>query len=283
MLDFDLNKLLQTINLGNQYIDVLRLDTIDSHISGNKWFKLKYHIEDAIQLGATEIHSFGGVWSNHIAAFSSACHLYKIPNTIYVRSDEQIFTHTLITAQANGSTIKFVTRAEYKSLKLRSGIDHKIYYVPEGGNTVLGINGAAEITKFNTWKTYTHIACSVGTGATASGIAQHILINQKLLLFNALKNNYQPNFENLNASNWEVFNQFHFGGFAKYDYSLLSFMNECYKTQHIPTDFVYTGKLLYGIHNLITENYFSFNNKILIIHTGGLQGNKSLTENELIF
>jgi 1-aminocyclopropane-1-carboxylate deaminase len=287
MLNYNLNQLIETITIANKAIDVLRLDKIDENISGNKWFKLKHHLTAAINENAACMCTYGGVWSNHIAAFAAACAKLKLKNTIFVRSDEHLLTKTLQTAQQLGSTIQFLTRAEYKTVKLKNGLIEENnsynYYIPEGGNTQQGIQGATEIAQIDNWKAYDLIFCAVGTGTTLKGLLKAALPHQQIIGINALKGNFEYNDSLfMKYTNWQIITDYHFSGFAKYNSELIEFMNRFYLETSIPTDIVYTAKMFYGITDLLlSQNYID--KKILVIHSGGLQGNNSLTNNTLIF
>jgi 1-aminocyclopropane-1-carboxylate deaminase len=289
LLQFEINNFIQPLQLQNTdlQIDVLRLDKLHKTINGNKYFKLKYALQEAQQLQAKKIISYGGVWSNHIAALAAACKQLQLPCVGYIRSDEQLITATLQEAAANGMQIVYCTRAEYKAIKKIEGLQtNGNYHIPEGGATILGIKGASEILAIYNLQQYTHIVCAMGTGTTFSGLLQAILPQQKLIGINALKGGFmqRADIENyLTNNNWELINDFHFGGFAKYDATLITFMNSFYQQYTIPTDVVYTAKVFYAVQSLIEAAFFSEASKILIIHTGGLQGNKSLTKETLCF
>ncbi|HXB90901.1 MAG TPA: hypothetical protein VNU72_01370, partial [Puia sp.] len=76
---------------------------------------------------------------------------------------------------------------------------------------------------------------------------------------------------------------YHFGGYARSSDQLIAFMNRLYRDSAIPTDFVYTGKLFYGVLDMIRQNLFPAHSRLLIIHSGGLQGNQSLAPGLLDF
>lgn len=291
MLSFDLNNLIQTIHVENENnifpIDVLRLDCINDAVSGNKWFKLQYFIKQAISLKAKQIVTYGGVWSNHVAATAAACKAFNIPSKAFIRSDESLMTETLRTAQANSMEIIFCSREMYKLEKKKIGLlEGEQYYIPEGGANALGVKGAMEILSFSKALQYSHIICSLGTGTTFAGIVNASSLSQKIIGINALKGGfvqYNDIQHLLRQDNWEIKNDYHFGGFAKYDKHLTDWMNQFYEKFNIPTDIVYTSKMFYGVLDLIAQHHFSNTDNILVIHSGGLQGNQSLTKAQLIF
>jgi len=174
----------------------------------------------------------------------------------------------------------FVSREVYRkkttelfmnSLKKKFG---DFYLVPEGGTNDLAIKGCTEIiTKEDDY--FDYICVAVGTGGTISGLIKSAKSHQKVLGFPALKGNFLQNeIKNFvdKSDKWKLIHEYHFGGYAKYNTSLISFINQFYSEAKIPLDPIYTGKMVFGIVDLIKNNYFSENSKILIIHTGGLQG-----------
>ena len=152
------------------------------------------------------------------------------------------------------------------------------------------MKGASEILNTINIQPYSHIFCSCGTGTMVAGIINSALPTQYILAISAIKNNLQieENIANLlpknkQLPNYYIHHQYHFGGYAKHPTSLINFMNELYQSEKIPTDIVYTAKLLYAVQHLCTNNFFTKENKLLIIHSGGLQGNLSLPPKTLIF
>jgi 1-aminocyclopropane-1-carboxylate deaminase len=285
-----LNSLLQTVELkvnSTSYtLHILRLDLIHEQVSGNKSFKLKYHLLEAQKLNAKKIVTFGGVWSNHVIATAAACNLNNIPCKAFIRSDEKIETAMLQNAKKLGMEIEYCSRELYKNWKNKTGLIEDEYYIPEGGATSFGVQGCHGILLLNNLPYFSHIICPIGTGTTFAGIVQASLPSQIVVGINALKGGFSQEKDidkYLTKTNWEVINDFHFGGFAKHTPELIQFMNHFYTHTKIPSDIVYTSKMFYAIQSLIKTNYFTKNDKILAIHTGGLQGNKSLTESTLIF
>jgi 1-aminocyclopropane-1-carboxylate deaminase len=270
-------------------VSVLRLDKLDTYINGNKWFKLKYLLQDAKKQHCDHIVSFGGVWSNHIIALAAACKILQLKSTAFIRSDEKLWTTTLQKAKDLGMHIEFADRAMYAAVKHNTGVNPqktKEYYIAEGGNSLLGVQGAAEMMDINELDTFNHIICPVGTGTTFAGILNKLKEHQKCIGINALKggsfqektiNEYSTN------TNYEMINTYHFGGFARYTDVLLSFMRDWYTQTQIPTDIVYTGKMFFGLNDMLEKKYFGKEAKILVIHTGGLQGNASLPNGLLNF
>jgi 1-aminocyclopropane-1-carboxylate deaminase len=273
-------------------VDMLRLDLLHDEISGNKWFKLKYNLEQAQKEKKDTILTFGGAWSNHIVATAAACDLLGFKSIGIIRGEElkEDSSPSLILARRHNMQLYFVSRELYGEKEYPGFIDylnkefHQPYIIPEGGNNDLGIKGCKEILSFCEQEKYTHICCAVGTGATLTGLIESASMNLRLLGFSALRNaDYLKNKieksltgygENIS---WKLITDYHFGGFAKKTPELLEFMRDFYEKNKIVLDFVYTAKMMFGINDLIKKEYFSSGSRILAIHTGGLQGNKSLT------
>ena len=274
--------------------DVLRLDLVHPVISGNKWFKLKYYLDNASKLNYHGIVSFGGAYSNHLLALAYACREKNIRSAAIIRGESDGHNNsTLADMKALGMEMHFVSREKYRdkiSLAETFRETHPEYLVvPEGGQGEEGIKGAAEILT-DVPRHYTHIICSVGTGTTLAGIISASHDNQQVIGISALKvedekNNELLRFlqEHTNKKNYQLLFQFHFGGYARRNKELINFMNEYFNREKIPTDFVYTAKMFYAVEELIRTNYFPSGSHLLLIHTGGLQGNRSLAEGELLF
>jgi|SRR5688572_2987810 len=270
----------------NVHLDALRLDKIHPVISGNKWFKLKYHLDNFNAGNYNGIISFGGAWSNHIVAIACACYLKKIKCIGIIRGErpEQL-SKTLLEAAKYEMDLKFISRETYaqkNSNEFLESIKKEFpvpYIIPEGGAGKEGEKGAGEILQYADEKNYTHIACAVGTGTMFNGIRVAASANQNILGIVALKGWKVEN----ETKNTEMFLNYHFGGYAKYNLTLINFMNEFFRLTNIPTDFVYTGKLAFALFDLIKKDHFPPGSKILMIHSGGLQGNDSLQKGSLIF
>ena len=278
--------ILQPINLPENFkvnLFLLRLDLIDDEISGNKWFKLKYNLQDVIRAKKTKLLTFGGAFSNHIAATAKACNMAGIKSVGIIRG-ENVENHTLQLAAAYGMELKFVSRNLYRNKEeLMQWLSNEInlsqcYIVPEGGANQLGIEGCKEIVPLiNMLFDYVAMAC--GTGTTLSGIVQSIHKNQVGLGFAALKggaflvDDINNSIGNQTAGTFAIIDKYHFGGYAKHNSELLNFIKKFELEQNTKLDFVYTAKMMYGIYDLIQHNYFPENATIVAIHSGGLQGN----------
>ena len=262
---------------------VKREDQIHAFVSGNKYRKLKYNLLEAEKSGYKTLLTFGGAFSNHIAAVASAGHLIGFKTIGVIRGDElesKISENaTLNFAQENGMQFKFVSREIYRSktsesfLKSLEAEFGDFYVIPEGGTNELAVKGCQEILypeDFN----FDYICCSVGTGGTISGLINGSKPSQQVLGFPALKGDFLK--EDISKfatqTNWKLITDYHFGGYAKINDELVAFINQFKSDYNMPLDPVYTGKMLFGILDLIDKNYFPKGSKILAIHTGGLQG-----------
>ena len=274
-------------------LHVLRLDKIHTIVSGNKWFKLKYYLGKAAKEGKGII-TFGGPYSNHLIATAYACKQAEIPSVGIIRGEEPArHSATLRDILSYGMTLQFVSRQEYKTENLVSQIQQThpdFIVVEEGGRGEPGIRGAEEILQLTTLDQYTHIMCAIGTGTMMTGIINSSLPHQHNIGIPVIKlNNSATNavseyiHNNSVYKNYQIQYDFHFGGYAKRNDELIQFMNQVYHQHSIPTDFVYTGKLFYAAIKLVQNGYFEPGSNILVIHSGGLQGNRSLPEGLLHF
>lgn len=262
---------------------IKREDLIHPYISGNKFRKTKYNLLQAKAENQETLLTFGGAFSNHIAAVAFAGKEHGFKTIGIIRGDElgdKISENpTLQFAQDCGMQLEFVSRKDYR---LKNEIDFieklkqkfgAFYLLPEGGTNELAVKGCEEILTKDDAK-FDYICTSVGTGGTISGIINSILPHQKVLGFPALKGDFLKNeIRNfVKNENWELITDYHFGGYGKVNPELITFINQFYKENQIPLDPIYTGKMVFGVIDLIRKNYFPKNSKILMIHTGGIQG-----------
>ncbi|MEP7372463.1 MAG: pyridoxal-phosphate dependent enzyme [Chitinophagaceae bacterium] len=270
-------------------VDVLRLDKLNPVISGNKWFKLRYYLEEARSQHKKGIITFGGAWSNHIIATAAACQINGLRSIGIIRGEEAPqLSNTLQHAKEWGMQLLFISRTAYQLKEIPASIPSEDYYIiNEGGYGIGGAKGASTILEHCDNK-YTHYCCAVGTGTMMAGIINHSSPDKKTIGISVMKNNtrleemIQKLVVNKNKSS-KLIHDYPFGGYAKHQPALLQFMNEFYRRTGIPSDFVYTAKLFYGISDLIKKNYFPPGSRLLLIHSGGLQGNNSLPQGALIF
>nr|WP_240348274.1 pyridoxal-phosphate dependent enzyme [Longitalea arenae] len=276
-------------------MDVLRLDRIHPVISGNKWFKLKYHIQQAQQQNKKGILSFGGAWSNHLVATALACRQAELESIGIIRGEEPALpSATLQELQEYHMQLRFVSRQAYSDeaalITALQSLYPDYYIVPQGGQSELGVQGAAEILQLAQIKSYSHICCAAGTGTMLAGLVRGSLPHQQVIGICSLK---LPEHDNSihrfvkqyagGQQHYTLFYDYHFGGYARKTGELIDFMNAIYETHDLPTDFVYTGKLLFGMMHLAGSGYFEPGSRLLIVHSGGLQGNRSLPAGTLTF
>ena len=282
-----LNGLSDTIKLA-----VLRLDRLHPIISGNKWFKLKLQLQEAVNNKYDGIITFGGAYSNHVVAVAYACNMIGLQSIGIIRGEApKKLSHTLLAAKDNRMELQFVARTAYDNKTLlQQNFQHKnLYIIPEGGYTVLGANGVNEMFKWIN-KNYTHIVCAVGTGTMMAGLIKGALPHQKIVGINVLKGHdgLLNEVKDLltkqeQKKQFELIEGYHFGGYAKHPQVLINWMNLLYDQHQLPTDIVYTSKLFYGVIDLIGQDYFPANSNIMVVHSGGLQGNLSLPKGTLVF
>jgi 1-aminocyclopropane-1-carboxylate deaminase len=280
-----LEVLTQEIQVDNASVKVFirREDLIHPFVSGNKFRKLKYNLLQAKKENQHTLLTFGGAYSNHIAATAFAGKENGFQTVGVIRGEEleaKIDENpTLQFAQDCGMKFEFVSRDAYR-LKDTANFVEKLrekhgsfYLVPEGGTNEFAVNGCEEILN-KADEDYDFICCAVGTGGTISGLINGSFEGQKVLGFPALKGDFlQKDIRNFaKNNNFSLLNEYHFGGYGKVTSELIEFINSFYKKNKIPLDPIYTGKMVFGVIDLIQKNYFPKNAKILLIHTGGLQG-----------
>jgi 1-aminocyclopropane-1-carboxylate deaminase/D-cysteine desulfhydrase-like pyridoxal-dependent ACC family enzyme len=275
---------------GNNNLEIfmLKLHEIHPVISGNKLFKLIYFLEKAKKSIHRKVITFGGAYSNHLAATAFACKELKIKSVGIIRGEKpKELAPTLSFCFENEMQLEFIDRESYRNINQKDFLEElKNKYgehilIPEGGFSVQGKEGAGLINQYFTDKDFTHVCLPVGTATTFAGLVDSNEIETKIMGFGVLKNfnDIEKRFAELKVNpekKYFFFNDYHFGGYAKKTNELIAFMTEFYKEKKIALDFVYTAKMMFGVRDLIQKNYFPDNSKILCIHTGGLQGNNSL-------
>ncbi|MDO3693779.1 pyridoxal-phosphate dependent enzyme [Wenyingzhuangia sp. chi5] len=267
---------------------VKREDLLHPFISGNKFRKLKYNLQEAKKQNKECLLTFGGAYSNHILATAAAGKEYGFKTVGVIRGEELGIevektlnqNPTLKQAHQFGMEFLFVSRTEYQQKNETDFLTSLLikypnsYIVPEGGTNVLAIKGCEEILSEND-KEFSYVACAMGTGGTVTGIINSSTAEQHILVFPSLKGNWMVDEINSlkpNKQNWEVIPDFHFGGYGKVSDEIITFINQFKNQTNILLDPIYTGKMLFGILELIKNNHFKKGSKILAIHTGGLQG-----------
>lgn len=275
---------------------IKREDLLHPFISGNKYRKLKYNLIEAKRKGFDKLLTFGGAYSNHIAATAYAGKAHNL-KTIGVIRGEELFDKwlenpTLQFANQNGMDFKFVSRNYYRDRDTEK-VAHELgkefgafYALPEGGTNALAVKGCEEILTQKD-ALFDVICTCVGTGGTIAGIINSAADHQKVIGFPALKGDFLKKDirKFVLKYQWDLITSYNFGGYGKINESLVHFINDFKRETSIPLDPIYTGKMMYGIIDLIKNDYFKPHTKILTIHSGGLQGiagmNKVLKDKNL--
>jgi len=260
---------------------VQREDLNDKHCMGNKWWKLKYNLQKAIELKQDTVVTFGGAYSNHIVATASACQRLGLKSIGIIRGEELSKENpTLRKAAKFGMRFRFIDREQYR---VKERIDWQMHYencyvVPEGGTNELAVKGCAEMLPE---MDFDYVCVPVGTGGTLSGIVRALKNHQTALGFSSLKGGEYLNEtieKYVESKNWKMITDYHFGGYAKISEELIAFMNH-FKEQHsILLDPIYTAKMFYGIFDMIKGDLILPNSTILAIHTGGIQGIEGMNQ-----
>lgn len=277
----------------NVSLSVLRLDKIHPIVSGNKLFKLHYFLEEAMASSMKGILTFGGAYSNHLVATAFACKAAGLKSVGFVRGEKPlILSHTLSTCIEYGMQLNFISRLEYDKKEEWNFLKHLLeewkdfLVVPEGGYHAKGAAGAALIANFIK-EDVTHICTALGTATTLAGLIIAAKDNQQVIGVPVLKGmtdiTERVNYLTNSQHTFQLLDEYHFGGYAKKKPALIHFMNQLYQQHNLPTDFVYTGKMMFGIFDAVEKGYFPPGSNISCLHTGGLQGNISLPLGTLIF
>jgi len=283
------NSFNQKIDLPNDYgieLYIKREDLLHEEISGNKFRKLKYNLEEAKRQGKTKLLTFGGAFSNHIAAVAAAGRDYAFDTVGVIRGEELALKYqenpTLKKASEDGMQFYFATRTQYRDKKNVDFLEElyqqfgDFYLIPEGGTNEFAVKGCEEILTEED-AIFDFVCCAVGTGGTISGIINSLKPHQTALGFPALKGDFLFTDVKKYAKNnqWNLVTNYHFGGYAKINTQLKRFFSDFYQKYLISLDPIYTSKMVFGVIDLISKEYFPENSKVLLIHTGGLQGLQS--------
>ena len=253
-------------------LSIKREDKIHEFISGNKYRKLKYNLQEASTQKHTALLSFGGAYSNHIAAVAQAGELFGFKTIGIIRGEElanKVSENTTLTfARSKGMKLVFISREQYRRKNEKAFLESlnntygRFYTIPEGGTNELAVKGCEEILDEQD-KQFDYIACCVGTGGTIAGLINASATKQQVLGFPALKGDFLINDIRKFArkNNWTLIHDYSFGGYAKVNRQLIAFLNEFYDTTGIQLDPVYTGKMMFGILDLIKNSYFKKGSK----------------------
>ncbi|NNF33712.1 MAG: 1-aminocyclopropane-1-carboxylate deaminase/D-cysteine desulfhydrase [Saprospiraceae bacterium] len=267
-------------------VHLLRLDVIHPGISGNKWYKLKYNLEEAVSSGFDTILTFGGAYSNHIHASSIAAAKAGLKSIGVIRGERvEPLNPTLHDAEKNGMVLHFISRSDYRRKNETKFIGEMkrtfgdFYVVPEGGTNSLAVKGTTEIL-LDITEEYDYIMTSVGTGGTMAGLICGLKGGKRVIGISVLKGDFLVSeveklvlaYSGKSYKNWEIIEDYHFGGYAKFNEDLISFINEFRSVTGIALDPIYTGKMMSGLKKMTRKGFFKPNTKVVALHTGGLQG-----------
>jgi len=280
----------------NVSVMMARLDLIHPVVSGNKIFKLHYFIEEAKARKISTIVTLGGAYSNHLAATAFYCNQQNMRSIGIVRGEAPVeLSHTLNNCKACGMQLIFVPRSAYPNINETNAFEFiepsekPFAFIPEGGFDAFGAKGSAHIAEHLISHQPTHICTAIGTATTFAGVLSNDQNTYKTIGIPVLKGMTDIS-KRLNLllgtekhGYYEIWDSFHFGGYAKFNQKLLDFMNAFYLEHQIPLDFVYTAKMMFGVLENIQLGYFPTGSKIICVHTGGLQGNLSLPKGSLVF
>lgn len=265
-----------------------RDDLIHPQVSGNKWRKLKYNLLEAANQNQHTLLTFGGAFSNHIAATAFASNAAGLKSIGVIRGEYDGNNPTIRFAENNGMLLHFVSRDSYREKTTPTFVSElenefgRFYLIPEGGANGLGVKGCTEILP-EIEISFDIVCCASGTATTSAGLALTLKEGQRLLSFPALKGGGfladeitrlidEARFRPLSKLNIEMMTDYHFGGYGKVNSQLLEFIDWFKKETNILLEPIYTGKMMYGLFHLVKSNYFKYGTTIVAIHTGGLQG-----------
>lgn len=258
---------------------LLREDEIHPEISGNKFRKLKYNVLFAKKEKVKGICTYGGPHSNHILATAVACKLNGLRSKAYIRKgySELMMTPTIEQSIQNGMEINWLGHEDFRQQKLKTGVDEGWLYIPEGGANTMGVDGCKEIMEAIP-KDTDKIAVACGTGSTLSGMIIGSCVSQQLIGVSVLK---APGMIRQEIRRWatkqnyEVFEDYHFGGYARANQELFTFIQWFYQQHKVILDLVYTGKLMFALYDLMKNGKLT-NCSMVAVHTGGIQGNNGM-------
>lgn len=275
----------------NIQLFIKRDELIHPVIQGNKWRKLKYNLLAAAQQSADTLLSFGGPYSNHLHALAAAGQLFNFKTIGIVRGERpQTLSPSLQDMQHWGMQLEFISRADYRKRESDEFIQQlrkqfgAFYLIPEGGNNTAGRYGCGELLD-ELDQAYDVICCEVGSGTQFSAlVSQHgvssqatqqthylgFVVMKNPTLFQQLADYFKQ--QQVPYNNWSLNHDYHFGGFARANDTLHRFIHQFKQRHGIQLEPVYSGKMLYGIYQLIEQDYFNPGSRILAIHGGGLQG-----------
>jgi 1-aminocyclopropane-1-carboxylate deaminase len=276
------------LDQGRVEFSVLRADLCDPLLSGNKYFKLRYNLEAARHSGCDTLLSFGGVWSNHLHALAAAARQHSLRCIGIVRGDPGMARNPCLQdLEAFGMQLEFATRQAYRQrhteeflagLQARHG---PVFVIPEGGANALGVQGCRELLPAAVAARYDHVAVACGTGTTMLGLVTSIstpvlgiqVLKGEGYIAQEIRAGLQRSGLQATAA-WQVLDGFHCGGYARVDARLRQFILRLQQDCELPLEPVYIGKVLLALQDLVTQGHFASGARVLVVHGGGLQGQR---------
>jgi 1-aminocyclopropane-1-carboxylate deaminase/D-cysteine desulfhydrase-like pyridoxal-dependent ACC family enzyme len=269
---------------------VKREDLNHPYISGNKLWKLKYNLEEVRRKLLKVVITFGGAYSNHIYATAAAAKESGLKSIGIIRGEETLpLNSTLTFAKQCGMDLHYVSREEYRNKNEKTFIENlhnrfgDFYLIPEGGSNSLAVKGCAEFAQTLNDVDFNYCCLPVGTGGTIAGIIAGLKKEKEIIGFPVLKGgeflqteieNFLKEFSNDSYQNWKLDTTYHHGGYAKATPELLAFIKMMRDEHNLPLESIYTGKLLWAVMDYVVKGEFKKGSTILVLHTGGLQGQK---------
>ncbi|MFM7851831.1 MAG: 1-aminocyclopropane-1-carboxylate deaminase/D-cysteine desulfhydrase [Flammeovirgaceae bacterium] len=276
-------------NENNNRLFVKREDQNHPFVSGNKWWKLKYNLLAALAEGQQTLLTFGGAYSNHIFATAAAGKELGLKTIGVIRGEEVLpLNPTLAFAQECGMKLHFLSRTEYRNKtdnatieKLRDTFGN-FYLLPEGGTNALAIKGCCDWgKKLLQSLEFDYLCLPVGTGGTLAGLIEAMPESKTIIGFTVLKGaefleQRVRKMLTKPKNNWKLQHNYHFGGYAKQAESLSQLIEKMNAQHALPLDRIYTGKMLFGVFDLLHKGFFKKDSRVLILHTGGLQNSQNV-------
>lgn len=269
-------------------LHIKREDLNHPYVSGNKWWKLKFNLEEAAKNNCNTLLTFGGAFSNHIIATAAAADELGFKSIGIIRGEPTSpLNPVLLFAQQKGMELRFISREAYRTKDIAESWRKDTYVIPEGGSNLLAVKGVEEFCGLLP-DTFDFLCCPVGTGGTLSGLIEGVSFQKKILGFAVLKHALlEEEIKNLSKKsnafeNWEIINAYHYGGYAKHTPELISFMANFTRAHSVPLDFVYTAKMMAGIFDMVQKGYYQRGTTILALHTGGTAINNHVEKLKII-
>lgn len=264
-----------------------RDDLLHPTVQGNKWRKLKYNLLRAQELGKDTLLTFGGPYSNHLYATAAAAKLFGFNSIGIIRGEEpKDKSYTLKFAASQGMHLMYVDRTTYRNKDDANYLQQlqqqypNTYIVPEGGTNQYALRGVAELVQ-EIDMPFNYLCSACGTGGTLAGMVAGLKGEKQLIGFSSLKGDdaltgqidkLVHGYAGEQYHNYSVNFDYHFGGYAKVKPELVDFIKSFKALHNVQLEPVYTGKMLFGIYDLLRQGYFPKGSTIIAVHTGGLQG-----------